>query len=64
MPQNEVCRFKNPFTTRAYRTIQHSMDIEKLLIISLHAFYVLTAAQTPSNNKSKGKPSKKKREEI
>ena len=50
--------------TQAYMTVQHSMDIQELLIISLQDFYSLTAAHTPSNNKSKGKPSKKEREAI
>ena len=50
--------------TRAYKKVQHSMDIPKLLILSLHDFYSLTASQTPYNNKSKGKSSKKEREAI
>ena len=63
MLQNEVYRFKQGhLMTRAYRTVQHSMDIPKLLIHSLHDFYSLTASQMPSNNKSKAKPSKKERE--
>lgn len=36
---------------KAYKTVQHRVDIPKLLIIILHDFHSLIAAHTPSKNK-------------